>query len=452
MDMTRHTTRRAWLVGAPQAGALVALALGACSREPAAGGRLPTAPITLRVSSAANEMGEMAATRYPAFTAQHPTVKVVFEDTPDYSSKLIVLAAAEGLGDLAMIYLSSGAYHYLAPNGVLVDTTPLATRDKYDLKQFYAVAIDAIRINKNLYGLPFKAQNANTGLFWNVETFEARGLKQPTPDWTYSDLADAAGKLTKREGTTTSAYGIACNWRSYTTMSAVLRPWGGDVLSPDGKKVVLDQAAAQQALSYHYDLVLKQQSAMIPPQISDTVAAFTKGEAAMLARALVGNAGLIIQATQGRMRWNMVRMPKGPTGRRGGLMLPSTMSITGASKQPDWAWELCKWTCDKEAGVALAMQVQGSSTPGARPDVYNDPRLTNRPGYPAGYSEEQRGAMAEPEPFVTPWNFTVNDLNMALGTELDKITKGEVPLSATSLQAAAKQLQVILDRPPPRLK
>jgi ABC-type glycerol-3-phosphate transport system substrate-binding protein len=191
---------------------------------------------------------------------------------------------------------------------------------------------------------------------------------------------------------------------------------------------------------------------MLPPLIGDPVAAFTKGEAAILARALVGNAGLIIQATQGRMRWNMVRMPKGPAGRRGGLMLPSTMSITTASKQPDWAWEVCKWTCDKEAGVALAMQVQGSSTPGARPDVYNDPRLTNRPGYPAQYADEQRQAMAEPEPFVTPWNFTVGDLNTALGTELDKFTKGEVALSASSLQVAAQHLQTILDKPPPQLK
>lgn len=446
------TTRRAWMVGAPTRAAFGLLALAACSQEQSAAGRLSAAPVTLRVSSAANEMGEMAAVRYAAFTAQHPNVKVQFEDTPDYSAKLIVLAAAESLGDLAMIYLSSGAYHYLAPNGVLADHTSLATRDKYDLKQFYPLAIEAVRLDKKLYGLPFKAQNANVALFWNVEAFEARGLKQPSPDWTYTDLADAAGKLTRRDGPPGTGYGIVWNWRALTTMSAVLRPWGGEVLTPDGKKIVLDQSGAQQALTYHYDLVLKQQTASLPPLIGDPLALFADGNAAMLARALVGNAGLIIQRTQGRLRWNMVRMPKGPAGRRGGLLLPSTMSITSASKQPDWAWEVCKWTCDKEAGVALAMQVQGSSTPGARPDVYNDPRLTNRPGYPAQYAGEQRQAMAEPEPYVTPWNFTLNELNTALGAEIDKITKGEVALSGASLQATARQLQTILDKPPPRLK
>src|SRR5690349_9703482 len=83
------------------------------------GARPAREPVTLRVSSAANEMGEMAAVRYPAFTAAHPGVTAVFEDTPDYSAKLTVLAAADGLGDLAMVYLSSGAYHLLAPTGAL---------------------------------------------------------------------------------------------------------------------------------------------------------------------------------------------------------------------------------------------------------------------------------------------------------------------------------------------
>src|SRR5262245_55490747 len=146
------TTRRTWLVGASQTGALTALALAGCGQTQPAAGRLTAAPVTLRVTSAANEMGEMAASRYPAFTAQHPNVTVQFEDTPDYSAKLVVLAAAGGLGDLAMIYLSSGAYHYLAPNGALVDHTPLAARDRYDLKQFYAAAVDAVRLNSKVYG------------------------------------------------------------------------------------------------------------------------------------------------------------------------------------------------------------------------------------------------------------------------------------------------------------
>jgi ABC-type glycerol-3-phosphate transport system substrate-binding protein len=277
-------------------------------------------------------------------------------------------------------------------------------------------------------------------------------VRQPTPDWTYPELAEAAGRLTRREGDGVAVHGVAWNWRSQTTMSAVLRPWGADVLSADGRRMQLDRPEARDALEYHYDLVLKQQSAVLPPLVADPLVAFADGKAAMLTRALVGNAGLILQRTQGRLRWNMVRMPKGRSGRRGGMLLPSTMSVTRSSRQRDLAWELCKWTCDKESGVALAQQVQGSSTPGARPDVYQDARLTNRPGYPPRYADEQRQAMAEPEPFLTPWNLSGSDFNAALGAELDKFTRGEAAVSATALQAAAAPLQAILDRPPPRLQ
>src|SRR4029434_4143718 len=131
-----------------------------------------------------------------------------------------------------------------------------------------------------------------------------------TPDWTYADLADAAGKLTRREGTTVSAGGSAGRWGGAADTSARARAlWGGRCLAPEGRTPVLAQPAALQALTYHYDLVLKQQTATFSPLIADPVAFFADGNAAMLARALVGNAGLIIQRTQGRMRWNMVRMP-----------------------------------------------------------------------------------------------------------------------------------------------
>src|SRR5688572_13665569 len=177
--MTTVTTRRAWIAGATRAGTGVAgLLLAACAGAREGGSKPSSEPVTLRVSSAANEMGEMAAARYPAFTAKHPNVKAEFEDTPDFSAKLTVLAAANSLGDLSMVYLSSRAYHYLAPNDVLTDHTPFVTRDRYDLKQFYDLAIEAVRIDKKLYGLPFKAENASIALFWNVDAFEARGLPQ----------------------------------------------------------------------------------------------------------------------------------------------------------------------------------------------------------------------------------------------------------------------------------
>jgi multiple sugar transport system substrate-binding protein len=445
-------TRRAWIAGAagtaPAAGALMA----ACGAQQPAGGKLGAEPVTIRVMSVDSEMGEMARARYPAFTEKHPHIKVEYENNPEYGAKFIVLAAADSLGDLAMGYVNTGQYHFLAQNNVFSDHDAFIARDKYDLKQFYDLALEGIRINKKLYGLPFKGQIARIALFWNVDAFEARGLKQPTADWTYNELAEAAVRLTRRDGSDVTMYGVAFNWRELTSMIGSTRPWGGDVLSPDGKKTTIATPAVRTALQYHYDLVLRQRVATLQPLVADPLGAFNEGKAAMLARVNIGNAGIIIQRAQDKFRWNMARMPKGPGGKRGGMWLPGTMSVTRSSKHQDQSWEVCKWSCDKEAGVALAMQVQGSSTPGARPDVYADPRLANRPGYPAQYAEEQRKAMLEPEPYVTAANFTGGEVNTALGAELDKLTKEQAAVSDTFLQAAAAQIQAILDKPPPRLQ
>jgi multiple sugar transport system substrate-binding protein len=125
---------------------------------------------------------------------------------------------------------------------------------------------------------------ANVGLFWNAELFEAAGVRQPAPVWSYADLAEAAGRLTRREGDGVAVHGVAWNWRSQTTMSAVLRPWGADVLSADGRRVQLDRPEARDALEYHYDLVLKQQSATLPPLVADPLVAFADGRAASYLR------------------------------------------------------------------------------------------------------------------------------------------------------------------------
>ena len=147
-----------------------------------------------------------------------------------------------------------------------------------------------------------------------------------------------------------------------------------------------------------------------------------------------------------------VRMPKGVSGKRGGMWLPGTMSVGKNSKHLDEAWELDKWLCDKESGIQLAFQRNGSSTPGARPDVYGDPRLLNREGYPSNLGEEQRQAMLEPEPYVTAWNYLGSDLNTTLGAELDKVTKGETVVNDGFLKNLTSLLQTILDKPPSRLK
>ncbi|HEV2121768.1 MAG TPA: extracellular solute-binding protein, partial [Chloroflexota bacterium] len=382
-----------------------------------------------------------------------PHVKVQYDNPPDYSTKLFVLAAAGSLGDVAMSYTNQGQYHFLAQNNVFAPHDPLIARDKYDLKQFYDLAVQSLRVDGKLYVLPFKGQIARLFLFYNQDAFESRGVALPTPNWTYNDLLAAATKLHRGSGDQVEQWGYAAAWKELTTMIGSVRPWGGEIISADGKKATTNTNQVRESLTFHYDMALKNRvgglTTQITPNPNDV---FYEGKAAMLGRVNAGTAGTIIQRSQGRFRWGAVRMPKGPSGKRGGMWLPGAMSVTKNTKHQDDAWELTKWCCDKEAGVALAMQRTGSSTPGARPDVYGDPRLMNREGYPANYGEEQRQAMLEPEPYITAWNYLGADLNKILGDELDRVTKGEVAVNDGFLQNLTAQLQAVLDKPPSRLQ
>jgi ABC-type glycerol-3-phosphate transport system substrate-binding protein len=442
--------------GAAGASAIGLTACGAATSAPA--GSSTTAgkqrePVTLVLNGTDSEMGEMAAARFPAFEQKFPGWKVQYDNPPDYGAKLFVLAAAGSLGDVIMSYTNTGQFQFLAQNDIFALHDPLIARDKYDLKQFYDLAIQALRIDGKLYVLPFKGQIARMFLFYNVDAFDSRGIKPPAPTWNYNDLLDAATKLHKASGGDVQMWGYAAAWKELTTMISSVRPWGGEILSADGKKATTNTTQVRDALVYHYDMALKTRVGGLTTQITpDPNTVYYNGQAAMLGRVNAGTAGTVLLKAEGKFRWGAVRMPKGPSGKRGGMWLPGSMSVGKAGKHQDEAWELTKWCCDKESGVALAFQRQGSSTPGARPDVYGDPRLLNRDGYPANYGEEQRQAMTEPEPYVTAWNYLGADVNTKLGEELDKVTKGEAAVNDSFLQNLTKDLQTILDKPPSRLQ
>lgn len=433
--------------------ALAFLAACGAAAQPKEGAVKAKTPVTLVLNGTDAEMGEMAAARFPAFEQKFPHVKVQYDNPPDYGTKLFVLAAAGSLGDVAMSYTNTGQYHFLAQNDVFAPHDPLIARDKYDLKQFYDLAVQPLRIDGKLYVLPFKGQIARLFLFYNQDAFEARGVALPTGNWTYNDLLQAATRLHRPGGDQADMWGYAAAWKELTTMIGSVRPWGGEILSTDGKKATTSTAQVREALNYHYDMALRTRVGGLTTQVLPSPNdAYYDGKAAMLGRVNAGTAGTVLLRAAGKFRWGAVRMPKGPSGKRGGMWLPGAMSVTKHTKQVDDAWELTKWCCDKESGVALAMQRMGSSTPGARPDVYSDPRLLNREGYPALYGEEQKQAMLEPEPYITAWNYLGADLNAILGTELDKVTKGEVAVNDGFLQNLTAQLQTVLDKPPTRLK
>ena len=74
-------------------------------------------------------------------------------------------------------------------------------------------------------------------------------------------------------------------------------------------------------------------------------------------------------------KWDMVLMPKGPAGNRGGHLHADSFAITSTSKNKELAYELCKHLTDKEAGVGFG-SMYGLA---CRFDTFQDERLTKDP-------------------------------------------------------------------------
>ncbi len=91
---------------------LLAAACGAEAPKESAGASAKTKePVTLVLNGTDNEMGEMAAARFPAFEQKFPHVKVNVEFNAEYLEKLGVLFSSNTVGDVVFLEADDEAFY-----------------------------------------------------------------------------------------------------------------------------------------------------------------------------------------------------------------------------------------------------------------------------------------------------------------------------------------------------
>lgn len=90
---------------------------------------------------------------------------------------------------------------------LFLDLKPLIDADPaFDLADVYPQALERIGPADSIYLLP-QAIYIST-LSYNKDLWQRQNLPQPTAQWTWNDILDAAEKLTKRNGSTVETYGM----------------------------------------------------------------------------------------------------------------------------------------------------------------------------------------------------------------------------------------------------
>ncbi|MCY3658481.1 MAG: sugar ABC transporter substrate-binding protein [Caldilineaceae bacterium] len=359
-----------------------------------------------------------------------PDVSVTMECFPgaDYFKKLNTLIAGGTIGDAFWISSIEG-YYRLAAAGASRALDDLVESSGFDLSDFYALNIEAARLNGELYGLPQLAHPGRVGLFYNVGLFEDAGMEPPNDTWTYDDLLAAAAALTDPDE---GVYGfLPC--LGYFCLLVYQRSWGGDMLNGDGTVATLDSDESIAALRFVSDLFHENGVAPLPGTMEQgTYQTFAANKLAMYQSGFWGE---YVKNFVEEDAWAVAPMPIGAdTGVRGNMFESDPVCVSRASENPAEMFDCLTYftTFDAQIGNYNAM-----GAPSVRPDVMASETLQS-----SALMRVFGGIMDEALPLVLPANFRETEYFKTINEMLQVVWLGESDLDEVigDVQEAAAEI------------
>ena len=189
------------------------------------------------------------------FNASQSAIKVetVFQGSyDDLLSKLNTALASNAAPALVQVYDIGQRYMY--DSGQVVPMQAFIDRDKFNTSDFEPAVINYYKYQDKLQSMPF---NASTPiLYYNKDAFKEVGLDPNKPPVTFTEIADAAKKLTKKDASgTTVRFGFGPS--IYGWLFEQLRATSGALYADNGNgrdnratKVVYNDAAGKAILDW----------------------------------------------------------------------------------------------------------------------------------------------------------------------------------------------------------
>lgn len=424
--------------------------LAACgvSRDGSAQRRAALAPVTIAVLTRAGPFGHTGwykdvTTR--VFESEFPHIKVEWDEATGggvVAQKLITHGSAGTLPEVSWVNAVGDGGHGGIARGNFTPLDPLIKADKFDRGVFWKAGLDVMSHKGQLYALPTHGHFGANVFYVNLQLTKRAGIDVPLADasWTTDHLIDMARRVTRADQ---DEWGF---WPSADIGQAgvmFLRTFGGDFLSADGTRCLLDTAEAQAALDW---LWATQHRFRVIDNLRGAGGNTPKFESGKLAF-MNGTPGLVAEwKTPGQQRvkheLGITVVPRhATTGKRGTQVNAPAMGLTGQAKQPAAGWEWIKFITNKENGVN---QVQGGAgSPGARNDVWTDERLHK---FDPIYRLMER-IYRQPGPVHLPPNATWFDVTAEVNKTLNQLWDGQIAVRDAA-QHATRQAHAILDRGP----
>ena len=450
MSTPKSLSRREFLrVASFSAAGLAGAACGAPAAArgalPAAGGAAPAGDkVTIRFHA---RIGQQEDTLYdmqiPKFMAEHPEIEVVKESFPgaEFSAKISTMQAGGTLGDVIWSALGQAKIQFAYAQGQGAAVDDLVSAGNVDLSQWYQGGLDAITLEGNLLGLPFKAHPGLAVIYYNKTAIDAVGAKVPVAGWTQDDHIELAKALTVKEGDRTTQFGflpgIASTWKTFVTLT---RAFGGELISEDGTQFLLMEDAGRQATQWMYDLFITEEVAPKADQvvgnpndmwISGILGTFQGGTSVSVTGSSIGD----------KFEWMAAPNAVGPGGVGGSDFEVDAYCVTTATKHATEAFEWVQYLCSKDSGVQLGLI---GGTVGGRPDVYGAPELLAFP-FRVVFKDIMDSAM---DSRITA-NWRQEEAETTLQQLMQPLWAGEAQPDEAFLESVRSQIQDIMDKPKP---
>lgn len=294
-------------------------------------------------------------------------------DPSSYDTDLATKIGSGNAPDLFQLDGSKRIPQYVAQGALAPIDSYIKKSGLKMTKTFFSQCVKEMQYKGKTYGLPRTCSNQSL-LFYNKEMFRARGVKFPTNDWTYTDMAKAGAKLSgtysvPNDQTSQLRFGIAQNTDDFRA-EQFMWGWGGDWLTPNLKKCTLTSKESRAGLQFLYDLSYKYHAAPTSAQASGLPGYFGGFQKERYAMAFMGPWALdyAFGKTPGgtpaiNFPWGVVITPKGPKTRQA-VMAATAEVIAKTSKHKNAAYWLARFVTQGPGAVLVG--AYGADTPGAK--------------------------------------------------------------------------------------
>jgi multiple sugar transport system substrate-binding protein len=433
----RHSRRAA--MAALGLGGVATLLVGACTAPAGPRGDAPGTEEAARLtwwSRGTQEWNEMMLEVAGAYMAAYPKISIdyAFQPSEGYTDRIITAAASDTLPDV--FHLNSQDTISLAAKGVLQDVSGLLARDgRLKKGDFFPWAFLRAEKDGKTYGMPLKG-TCNV-MYVNHSLFEREGLPLPAARWTWADYVQTARRLTHDP---TTPGGIWGGW-SYPWQAAVWQN-GGDLVDKAGKKALIAETPAVEAIQWVADLILKERvhpRSNEAPEIRTLAVPFSSGRVAMLAGA-EPDFGNLLKITD--FKWGAAPLPLAAPGKAQASQGASTLfGLSPRTKAQPQAWAFLTWLTTQRAPQEIINRAGKLGVPPYKP-IY-DTLFLNQP--PRQDVKQVLGEMAlANRPYLETLT-TVPEVERVFSAELAHVWSGNTT-AREATKRIAEQMTPLLNQ------